>query len=60
MRAHCDANVLPAPMDGLGIELEGLAELERILNIAMETVTERRYKTVDQFQHDIRLWAGVR
>jgi eukaryotic-like serine/threonine-protein kinase len=58
MSAHCDANVVPAPMIDLGVELEGLAELEKILNKAMETVTERRYQTVDQFQWDIRHWAG--
>lgn len=59
MQAHCDANIRPSPMTNLGLEIEGLEYLERILNKALETVTENRYQTVDQLQEDIRSWGVV-
>lgn len=59
MQAHCDANVRPAPMDSIGLEIAGLEYLERILNKALETITDKRYQTVEQLQDDIRGWAAV-
>jgi Serine/threonine protein kinase len=59
MQAHCDANVRPAPMSTIGLEIAGLDYLERILNKAMETSTENRYQTVEQLQDDIRGWGVV-
>lgn len=59
MQAHCDANVRPASIENLGVEIAGLEYLERILNKALETSNEKRYQTVEQLQDDIRGWGAV-
>lgn len=59
MTAHCDANVRPAPMNNLGLEIAGIEYLERILNKALETTSEKRYQTVEQLQDDLFGWGAV-
>lgn len=56
MTAHCDPNIRPEPLDTYRPDLPGIAQLDQVLQKALETKIENRFRNMHQFRQGIEFW----
>lgn len=56
MTAHCDPNIRPEPLETYRPDLPGIAQLDQVLQKALETRIENRFRNMHQFRQGIEFW----
>lgn len=56
MTAHCDPKVRPEPLQTYRPDLPGIDQLDQVLQKALETRIENRFRNMQQFRQGIEFW----
>lgn len=56
MTAHCDPKVRPEPLQTYRPDMPGIEQLDQVLQKALETKIENRFRNMTQFRQGIEFW----